>query len=152
MISPQQPLHISRLQNRDPHFAEEPGIHRGQQVVVGGTGFLLENTVWIGTEAVKAQLFVSGGAGLNCEVPATLPPRNVNLTDELDRFVAKRVKTGRYENASEVVRAGSRTLEREEQQYEELIVLVERDWAMAFSKCQAWLILGRCEFLYSVVW
>src|SRR5260370_3138511 len=44
--------------------------------------------------------------------------RNVNLTDELDRFVAKKVKTGRYENASEVVRAGLRTLEREEQRYE----------------------------------
>jgi hypothetical protein len=26
--------------------------------------------------------------------------RNVNLTAELDRFVAKKVKTGRYENAS----------------------------------------------------
>ena len=47
-----------------------------------------------------------------------MPTRNVNLTDELDRFVAKKVKTGRYENASEVVRAGLRTLEREEQQYE----------------------------------
>jgi len=44
--------------------------------------------------------------------------RNVNLTDELDRFVLKKVKSGRYENASEVVRAALRTLEREEQQYE----------------------------------
>jgi len=52
------------------------------------------------------------------EGPVTMPTRNVNLTDELDRFVAKKVKTGRYENASEVVRAGLRTLEREEQQYE----------------------------------
>jgi antitoxin ParD1/3/4 len=52
------------------------------------------------------------------EGPATMPTRNVNLTHELDRFVAKKVKTGRYENASEVVRAGLRTLEREEQQYE----------------------------------
>ena len=47
-----------------------------------------------------------------------MPTRNVNLTDELDRFVAKKVKTGRYENASEVVRAGLRTLEREEQRYD----------------------------------
>jgi len=47
-----------------------------------------------------------------------MPTRNVNLTDELDRFVAKKVKAGRYENASEVVRAGLRTLEREEHQYE----------------------------------
>ena len=47
-----------------------------------------------------------------------MPTRNVNLTDELDRFVATKVKSGRYENASEVVRAGLRTLEREELQYE----------------------------------
>ena len=47
-----------------------------------------------------------------------MPTRNVNLTDELDRFVLKKVKSGRYENASEVVRAALRTLEREERQYE----------------------------------
>lgn len=47
-----------------------------------------------------------------------MPTRNVNLTDELDHFVLKKVKSGRYENASEVVRAALRTLEREEQQYE----------------------------------
>lgn len=47
-----------------------------------------------------------------------MPTRNISLTNELDRFVATKVKSGRYENASEVVRAGLRTLEREEQQYE----------------------------------
>jgi antitoxin ParD1/3/4 len=52
------------------------------------------------------------------ERTSAMPTRNVNLTEELDRFVAKKVKTGRYENASEVVRAALRTLEREEQQYE----------------------------------
>lgn len=51
-----------------------------------------------------------------------MPTRNVNLTDELDRFVAKMVKTGRYENASEVVRAGLRNLEREQQEYEAKLV------------------------------
>ena len=35
-----------------------------------------------------------------------MPTRNINLTDKLDRFVATKVKSGRYENASEVVRAG----------------------------------------------
>jgi putative addiction module CopG family antidote len=40
------------------------------------------------------------------------------LTHDLDRFVIKKVRTGRYESASEVVRAGLRTLDREEQQYE----------------------------------
>jgi len=43
-----------------------------------------------------------------------MPTRNVNLTDELDRFVLKKVRSGRYENASEVVRAALRTLERED--------------------------------------
>jgi len=47
-----------------------------------------------------------------------MPTRNVSLTKELDRCVAKNVASGRYENASEVIRAGLRTLEREEQQYE----------------------------------
>jgi antitoxin ParD1/3/4 len=49
---------------------------------------------------------------------AGMPTRNVNLTDKLDRFVLQKVKSGRYENASEVVRAALRTLEREEQQYQ----------------------------------
>jgi len=47
-----------------------------------------------------------------------MPTRNVNLTDELDRFVLAKVKSGRYENASEVLRAALRILEREEQEYE----------------------------------
>ena len=51
-----------------------------------------------------------------------MPTRNVNLTDELDRFVLKKVKSGRYENASEVVRAALRNLEREELQYEAKLI------------------------------
>ena len=47
-----------------------------------------------------------------------MPTRNVNLTDELDRFVLAKVESGHYENASEVVRAALRTLAREEREYE----------------------------------
>ena len=47
-----------------------------------------------------------------------MPTRNVSLTEELDRFVHKKVKSGRYENASEVVRAALRSLEREEQRHD----------------------------------
>jgi antitoxin ParD1/3/4 len=47
-----------------------------------------------------------------------MPTRNVNLTEELDHFVAAKVASGRYENASEVVRASLRALEREEQEYD----------------------------------
>jgi antitoxin ParD1/3/4 len=44
--------------------------------------------------------------------------RNVNLTKELDKYVLARVESGRFENASEVVRAALRSLEREERIYE----------------------------------
>jgi len=47
-----------------------------------------------------------------------MPTRNVNLTKELDRFILAGVESGRFENASEVVRAALRTLEREERVYE----------------------------------
>ena len=47
-----------------------------------------------------------------------MPTRNVNLTDELDRFVSTKVESGRYENASEVMRAALRSLQREEQEVE----------------------------------
>jgi antitoxin ParD1/3/4 len=44
-----------------------------------------------------------------------MPTRNVSLTPELEEFVLSRVKGGRFENASEVMRAALRALEREEQ-------------------------------------
>jgi antitoxin ParD1/3/4 len=47
-----------------------------------------------------------------------MPTRNVNLTEELDRFVLAKVKSGRFESASEVIRAALHTLEREEREYE----------------------------------
>jgi antitoxin ParD1/3/4 len=49
---------------------------------------------------------------------ASMPTRNVNLTDELDRFVLSKIESGRYENASEVIRAALRSLERDEQEHE----------------------------------
>lgn len=50
-----------------------------------------------------------------------MPTRNVNLTNELDQFIAAKIQSGRYESVSEVVRAALRSLEREEQEYEEKI-------------------------------
>ena len=47
-----------------------------------------------------------------------MPTRNVNLTQELDSFIMARVESGRFENASEVVRSALRTLEREERVFE----------------------------------
>jgi len=47
-----------------------------------------------------------------------MPTRNVSLTDELDQFVREKVESGCFENASEVVRAAFRSLDRDERQYE----------------------------------
>lgn len=47
-----------------------------------------------------------------------MPTRNVNLTEELESFVRAQVENGRFENASEVVRAALRSLEREERIFE----------------------------------
>ena len=43
-----------------------------------------------------------------------MPTRNVNLTEHLDSFVETGVRSGRFGNASEVVREGLRLLEQRE--------------------------------------
>jgi antitoxin ParD1/3/4 len=46
-----------------------------------------------------------------------MPNRNVHLTPDLDDFVLTRIESGRYANASELVQAALRALDREEQQH-----------------------------------
>jgi antitoxin ParD1/3/4 len=45
-----------------------------------------------------------------------MPTRNVNLTDHFDRFIEAGITSGRFSNASEVVREGLRLLEQREQE------------------------------------
>ena len=45
-----------------------------------------------------------------------MPTRNINLTDHLDRFIEAEVGSGRYGNASEMVREGLRLIERRKQE------------------------------------
>lgn len=45
-----------------------------------------------------------------------MPTRNVNLTNHFDRFVETGVTSGRFSNASEVVREGLRLLEQREKE------------------------------------
>ena len=45
-----------------------------------------------------------------------MPTRNVNLTKHFDRFIESGVASGRFSNASEVVREGLRLLEQREQE------------------------------------
>src|SRR5271155_238226 len=45
-----------------------------------------------------------------------MPTRNVNLTEHLDRVIEEGIASGRFSNASEVVREGLRLLEQREQE------------------------------------
>lgn len=45
-----------------------------------------------------------------------MPTRNVNLTEHLDRFIEFGITSGRFSNASEVVREGLRLLEQREEE------------------------------------
>jgi antitoxin ParD1/3/4 len=45
-----------------------------------------------------------------------MPTRNINLTDHLDHFVQRQVSSGRYSNASEIVREALRLLEEHDQE------------------------------------
>ena len=47
-----------------------------------------------------------------------MPTQNVNLQDHQANFIQERIKTGRFQNASEVVRAGLRLLEQQEAENE----------------------------------
>ena len=47
-----------------------------------------------------------------------MPTRNINLTEHFDRFVERQVSSGRYSNASEIVRDALRLLEEQEQERE----------------------------------
>src|SRR5947209_2774860 len=47
-----------------------------------------------------------------------MPTRNINLTEHFDHFVDLQVASGRYSNASEIVREALRLLEEHEQERE----------------------------------
>ena len=46
-----------------------------------------------------------------------MPTKNVNVTTKQAEFIDRNVKRGEFQNASEVVRAGLRLLEQEQQEY-----------------------------------
>ena len=45
-----------------------------------------------------------------------MPTRNINLTPQMDRLVETKIRNGQYANASEVIRAGLRALEKDERE------------------------------------
>jgi antitoxin ParD1/3/4 len=62
-----------------------------------------------------------------------MPTRNVNLTDHYDQFVENQVSSGRYKNASEVMRAGLRLLEQRTREDEEKLTALRELAAEGFD-------------------
>jgi antitoxin ParD1/3/4 len=58
-----------------------------------------------------------------------MPTRNVNLTDHFHRFIETGVNSGRFSNASEVVREGLRLLEQREREDQ-----AKLEWLRAAAK------------------
>ena len=53
-----------------------------------------------------------------------MPTRNVSLPEKMDQFITAKVESGDYANASEVMRAALRGMEKEEQEYEEKMAVL----------------------------
>lgn len=60
--------------------------------------------------------------------------RTVNLTDHFDRFVVEQVESGRFRDASDVMRAGLRLLERETREDREKLALLRKLADEAFDQ------------------
>ncbi len=93
------------------------------QYVVGRQGLYLYTVQHLAVDRARSQwlfgilaIFATHAILRNSEL--RMPTRNVNLTDELERLVQAKVKSGRYENASEVMRAALRALEREDEEHQ----------------------------------
>jgi antitoxin ParD1/3/4 len=63
-----------------------------------------------------------------------MPTRNVNLTDHYDQFVESQINSGRYQNASEVMRAGLRLLEQRTREDEEKLTVLRKLVAEGFDE------------------
>ena len=63
-----------------------------------------------------------------------MPTRNISLTDHFARFVEQEVATGRYQNISEVMRAGLRLLEQQTREEQEKLELLRSMSRQAFRQ------------------
>jgi antitoxin ParD1/3/4 len=54
------------------------------------------------------------------------PTRNISLTPEMDTFIDAHIQSGQYANASEVMRAGLRALDKDEKEDEARVDAIRR--------------------------
>jgi antitoxin ParD1/3/4 len=89
---------------------------------VGGNGSLPSNTVWAfpaGVHGIRKRDWQFLPIMIRSNQKETgMPTRNINLTEHFDHFVQRQISSGRYSNASEIVREALRLLEEEEQERE----------------------------------
>jgi antitoxin ParD1/3/4 len=62
-----------------------------------------------------------------------MPQRNVNLTNHFDHFIDAHIESGRFSNASEMVREGLRLLEQREREDEAKIIWLRGVATEAFA-------------------
>lgn len=62
-----------------------------------------------------------------------MPTRDIDLTEQQGRFVEERVAAGWYQDASEVVRAGLRLLQRQEDEDASRLERLRREVAEGFA-------------------
>src|SRR5262245_32394148 len=63
-----------------------------------------------------------------------MPTRNINLTDHFDEFVAQQISTGRYSNASEIVRDALRLLQGPEHEQERKVKALSQAGKQGFAE------------------
>ena len=59
---------------------------------------------------------------------------NISITPQLEDFLQERVRTGRYNNVSEAVRAAVRLLQLQEQQYEARLAALQKEIDLGFEE------------------
>jgi antitoxin ParD1/3/4 len=64
--------------------------------------------------------------------PISMPTRNVVLTEHLDEVIDQLVETGRYQNASEVLRDGLRMVEQREAREKAKLAALKEAAAIGF--------------------
>lgn len=63
-----------------------------------------------------------------------MPTRNINLTEHFDDFVQRQVSSGRFSNASEIVREALRLLEDREQEREAKLKALQHAAKQGFAE------------------
>jgi photosystem II stability/assembly factor-like uncharacterized protein len=76
-IYPQQVLHLTSVLSGNPPYPPAKNIHPGDLIWLTGSGFLVENTVWFGDQAVAAQS--KDGTRIIINVPSSVAPGSCEI-------------------------------------------------------------------------